>query len=367
MLKNVRYHGLRDFRSDPTGLVDALRRDAMSEEYKRDYFAFTCLRLSPLGGELYCGVTNFGGDILHAFDLKKKAFRSLGFPSLGDPYAIKIHRALEVGRDGTVYGATACLHDESFRLQAPGGMVFRFTPGEDRIEKLVTPCPPEYIQTITLDDERGIVYGFTYPVFKFFVYRLATGEVEDHDYIGSITHISAVDDAGRFWGTWHHRQHNLFWYDPEERRIHWTRNRLPGAEKDAGRMYPGAGPVDVMINGGDGYIYVGSVGGRLYRLNPDTAEAEYLGQPSPAERMPGLAVWRDGLLLGVSGDNETTNVFVYDREKHSFRNLGPIVAEDGLPIFRVHDLAVVGENTLYIAETDVPGRSGYLWEAEVDF
>ena len=367
MLENVRYHVLREFREEEGGLVDSLDKKGMAEDRKWNYIALTCLQPSPLGDVLYCGVTNFASDILHAFDLEKKTFRSLGFAELDEPFAIKIHRSLDVGKDGTIYGATACLHDESYRREAPGGMVFRFVPGEEKIEKLVTPSPPDYIQTITLDDERKIVYGFTYPVFKFFAYHIDTGEVEDYDYIGSITHISAIDDAGRFWGTWHHRQHNLFSYDPETRHINWTRNRLPGAEKDAGRMYPGAGPVDVMINGGDGYLYIGSVGGALYRLDPETAEAEYLGKPSPSERMPGLTVWRDGLLLGVTGDEAATNAFVYDREKGSFHNLGPIVAEDGLPIFRVHDLAVVNDTTLYIAETDVPKRSGYLWEAEINF
>ena len=159
----------------------------------------------------------------------------------------------------------------------------------------------------------------------------------------------------------------LFCYDPESRSINWTQNALPGAENDANRMYPGAGPVDVMINGGDGYIYIGSTGGALYRLDPCNGEAEWLGRPTPSARMPGLTVWRDGLLLGAVGDLAGGYVFVYDRDKKSFDILGRLIAPDGLKLYRTHDLAIVDGNRLFVAETDVPNRSGYLWECELDF
>jgi len=367
MVKRVRYHILRDYQKETVD-VDADAGKAMSEELRQNYIAFTSLLPAEDEGVLYCGVTSWVNDILYAFDLETRAFRSLRYQDVAEPYEVKVHRSLEMASDGTIYSASACLHDVSRRLDAPGGVIFKVTPGDRRIEKLCTPCPPDYIQTITLDDERRLIYGFTYPVFKFFVYHLDTGEVEDYDYVGSITHISAVDDAGRFWGTWHNTRHFFFCYDPETREIRWTKNALPGAEKDANRMYPGAGPVDVMINGGDGYLYIGSTGGALYRLDPKKGEAEWLGKPDPAARMPGLAVWRDSLLIGVMGDERKSQVFTYDRDNGTFHNLGPIVAtEDGLPLYRTHDLAIVGGNTLFVAETDVPARSGYLWECEIDF
>jgi outer membrane protein assembly factor BamB len=130
-------------------------------------------------------------------------------------------------------------------------------------------------------------------------------------------------------------------------------------------MYPGAGPVDVMINGGDGYLYVGSSAGALYRLDPRTGQAEWLGKPTAAARMPGLKVWRDGLLLGVVGDDKAASVFTYDRERRAFRVLGPIIAEDGTALHRTHDLAIMNDDTIFVAETDAPDRSGYLWECRI--
>ena len=365
-LRNVRYHILRDYNADNID-VDSQAERGMSQEMVDNYVAFTSLLEAPDEGLLYCGITAWNNDILQAFDVGTKTFRSLGYADVAEPFEVKVHRSLERSSDGTIYSASACLHDPSKRLQAPGGAVFRYSPGDGKIEKLCIPCKHDYIQTITLDDQRRLVYGYTYPVFKFFVYHIDTGEVEDYGYLGSITHISAIDDAGKFWGTWHNTRHYLFSYDPATRKIDFTKNVLPGSERDANRMYPGAGPVDVMINGGDGYLYIGSTGGALYRLDPNTAEAEWLGKPSSAERLPGLMVWRDGLLLGVSGDEKTSNVFIYDRETNAFDILGPIVADDdGLPLYRTHDLAMVG-NSLYVAETDVPKRSGYLWECEIAY
>jgi hypothetical protein len=186
--------------------------------------------------------------------------------------------------------------------------------------------------------------------------------------VGSITHISALDDDGCLWGTWDPTQHNLFKYDPAQQRIIYFDHGLPEGAAMSNIMYPGAGPVDCMINGGDGYLYVGTTGGTLLRLNPKTADVTYLGRPYPSRRMPGLKIWRDGLLLGVVGDSELSYVFVYDRETGRFQDLGPIVdTTSGLALYRTHDLAFLDERRIYVAETDVPSRSGYLWECEVDF
>jgi hypothetical protein len=161
-------------------------------------------------------------------------------------------------------------------------------------------------------------------------------------------------------------RHDLFKYDPSSREITWYHHGTPGARQDADIMYPGAGPVDAMVNGGDGYLYIGTTGGSLCRLDPRTAEVEYLGHPSPTRRMPGLMVYDENLLLGAGGDQEGGFVFTYDRRTGAFDRLGSIVDDaSGLKLYRVHDLCLGRDrNTVYVAETDVPGRSGYMWECD---
>jgi len=364
-LRHVRYHVLRDIVAEGVDVDDS--RAKRDDHFMENYIAFTCLLANPNDGLLYCGVTAFNQDILHTFDPEGKTFRSLGYREIGEPFEVKVHRSLELASDGTIYGASACLHGVDKRRQAPGGALFRYDPKADRLEKLGIPVQYDYIQTISLDDERGLIYGQTYPVFKFFVYRLDTGRVDDFDYIGSITHISAVDDAGCLWGTWDRTRHHLFKYDPSDGDIVFFGHGIPDGAKMSNMMYAGAGPVDCMINGGDGYIYIGTTGGTLVRLDTKTAEVEYLGKPYASQRMPGLKIWRDGWLLGVVGDTELSYVFAYDREAGRFEDLGPIVSsDDGRPLYRTHDLAIVHDRYAYVAETDVPGRSGYLWECEIE-
>ncbi|KKN02285.1 hypothetical protein LCGC14_1119310, partial [marine sediment metagenome] len=37
---------------------------------------------------------------------------------------------------------------------------------------------------------------------------------DDFGYVGSISHISALDDGGCFWSTWNRRTHYLYKHDP---------------------------------------------------------------------------------------------------------------------------------------------------------
>jgi hypothetical protein len=364
MIKHVRHHVLRDIRRKDVSAGSAEARD---EEFSANQVAFTCLLANPNDGLLYCGITAFNNDILHVFDPASKAFRSLGYQEVAEPFEIKVHRSLELASDGTIYGASACLHGINKRLEAPGGSLFRVHPKTGTIEKLGIPVARDYIQTISLDEKRGLIYGQTYPVFRFFVYRLQSGKVDDFDYVGSITHISAMDDHGCLWGTWDPVSHNLFKYDPAQGGIVFFEHGLPDGAKMANIMYPGAGPVDCMINGGDGYLYIGTTGGTLLRLDPATAGVKYLGKPYASRRMPGLKVWREGLLLGVVGDTDLSYLFAYDRECGRFIDLGAIVdTQTGLPLYRTHDLATMDSGQVYVAETDVPSRSGYLWECAVE-
>jgi len=365
-IRNVKHYILRDYRGQVGSDETELKTDLETERF-HNHIAFVSLLYHPQEEKLYCGLTSADTDILTKFDPATKQFEKLDYTAVSEPFEVKVHRSLELAADGTVYGATSCLYGLDKRLEAPGGSLFRVRPGESVPEKLAVPVKHDYIQTISLDDQRKLIYGLTYPVFKFFVYHLETGEVEDYDYVGSITHISAIDDDGCFWSTWDSVRHFLFKYDPEVRKITFYRHGLPNARAESNMMYPGAGPVDCMINGGDGFIYVGTTGGSLCRLDPKTAEITYLGKPAPTTRMPGLVVWHDSLLLGCCGDNEGSCVFAYDRETNSFHHLGPIQdSETGLMLYRVHDLRLVGPKLAYVAETDVPKRSGYLWECELE-
>lgn len=366
-IKNVTHHVLSDWRdshlSDLVADPDELK--AKRPGLYNNLVAFTCL-LSHPDGHLYCGLTRFNGDILYRFDATSRQFQSLGYQGLSEPFECKIHRSLELDEDGTIYGATACLHMENRRLDAPGGALFKYDVRSGKIEKLAIPVAHDYIQTITLDRKRRLIYGQTYPVFKFFVHHLDSGKTDNFDYVGSISHISALDDEGCFWSTWNGANHWLYKYDPSEGRIHWFRHSLPNAKADSSIMYPNAGPIDCMINGGDGWLYVGTCGGSLCRIEAKTAKVEYLGHPAPTRRMPALKNLRGDLLLGCCGDTEGGCLFTYNKKTGHFDVLGSIVdTQTGLPLYRTHDMEVAADGRVFVAETDVPDRSSYLWEIQI--
>jgi len=329
-------------------------------EYYHNLIAFTTVEYNPADGLVYCGITALDNDILWTFDPGSKKFESLHYEKVGEKYDVKIHRSLILDDDGMMYGATAGLVDTFQYLEAPGGKVFSLNPKTKEIKILGIPCPHEYIQTIALDKKRKIIYGFTYPLNKFFRFDLATGKSTNFEAIGAGPHIPAVDDDGNLWGTWASfgvGEKRLLKYNPDEDKLHFLRNTLPRMSANDG------GDIDGMLNGGDGYIYVGTCSGALARLDPKNVEVEYLGKPYPGTRLAGLCIGKDGLFYGGGGENYNTFVFAYDREKKKFydnvRLYDPDMNESCVI---VHHITITDDGTVYAAETDNLERSGFLWE-----
>ena len=362
---STRYYILRDYKGKIHSDFTSSPNDNENDQL-HNYVAFVCLLKHPSQNRIYCGLTAMDGNVLAIFNTLSKQFEPIDYRPVAEPFEVKVHRSLCLASDGTIYGATSCLYSLDKRLEAPGGSIFCIKPGTSTPIKLAVPIPHDYIQTITLDDKRRLIYGQTYPVFKFFVYHIDSGKTENYDYMGSISHVSALDDFGCFWSTWDSNNHFLYKYDPSNRKITYFRHGLPNSREEANIMYPGAGPIDCMINDGDGFLYVGTTGGSLCRIDPTTAKVEYLGKPAPTKRMPGLVGWQNRFLIGCCGDQEGSYIFAYDKKNHSFQILGEIIdSTTGLRLFRVHDICMAEQNTIYIAETDAPNRSSYLWECQL--
>lgn len=358
-IKRIDKHMVRPYTRTTGGLVDDNAAQlASQEEFKNGYFAFTSLLYRPRDGLLYCGNTNFGNDLLRTFNPETHEFNSLRYQDFGEKFEVKIHRALELGNDGKIYGATSCLHGVEKRLEGPGGKIFSYDPETRRFECLCIPVEHDYIQTISLDRERGMIYGFSYPVFEFFAFSITEKKLVYRQFMDSISHISAIDDEGGYWGTWS-SAHKLFRYCPDQNRVKFFDHGFP--ENGGGIMYRNAGPVDCMVNGKDGFLYAATDLGSLYRLEPGSGEVEFLGKPFPSPRLPGLALGDDGLIYLSGGDDDNCRIATYDRDARRFDVLGKIADAKGEKCFRTHDMEIVG-NRIFVGETDHPKRTDYLWE-----
>lgn len=364
----VRRHVLRDTTVPVTVPLSTLGyRDFVAQpDWRRNLISTTSVLWHPQRQRVICGLTSFDTDLLYEFDPATQQFRSLDYPRVSEPFEIKIHRSLALCEDGSILGATACLHREDQRKQAPGGRIFRYDFDMDQYEDLGRPVPPEYVQSIDLDADRQLLYGFTYPVFNFFVYDLRRRAVRRIDYVGSTPHRTAIDGFGCCWGTWSNRTHNLFKYDPDADEMTFFNHSLPGSST-AGLMFPGQGPIDMLLTGPDGMLYIGQLNGELVRLDPETAKCESLGQPvEGAIRLPAMAVGPDGCIYGVNGFIDGCYLFRFDPSTDRFTNLGLIEdKEAGVSLFIGHDITIAADGRAWIGETDTQDRAGYLWECQL--
>ncbi len=273
ILKNVRF---ANWDSEVKGKWD-YDEFLENENYRAGWISFDSLLYDRKNNLIYCGLAAFDTDILYLYDRNSQRFISLGYSKIADRFDAKFHRSLEVDNEGNIYGAIGLFHNLDRQREAPGGSLVKYDPRTKEINKLAIPIPHTYIQCIALDKDRKIIYGFTFNPEKMFRYDLNTKETTDLGFIGnnmlmSHPHIPAIDDEGNCWGTWGATRAwddhpgmdaiRLLKYDRKEDRIIWFRHSLP---KVSGEDY---GTVDSMLNGKDGYIYVGTTAGALVRLNP---------------------------------------------------------------------------------------------------
>lgn len=332
-------------------------------DWYHNLISFTSLLKMPSRNSILCGLTSFDTDLMYEFFPEDEKFDCLNFTDISEKFEVKIHRSLHLLSDGRVVGATACLHREDQRREASGGRIFIYDPEKKEYDILGTPVKHDYIQTITVDEGRGLIYGSMYPILNFFIFDIEKRKTIRTDFMGSIPHIVALDDRGHYWSTWNNRTHNLFRYDPDSDKIDFYDHNLPHTNDSCNLMYPGAGPIDGMVKGNDGCLYIGEAYGNLDRLDPKTGKVENLGKPLPSEtRIPALEVGPDGKIYGIAGFLGRCHIFSFDTERDSFEVFGHIKDEaSGEPLFIGHDMCFYDRNTVFVGETDTAHRAGYLW------
>jgi len=216
----VKAHILKKMTFDKEKYYNYSFRDHINDpNFLEYYLCITCLLYNPTDRMIYCGLTAFNNDLLYRFNPQTGQFQSCSYDKIAEEYEVKIHRSLELDDDGTIYGATAGLHDLDEYLNAPGGSIFKFDPASGKIEKMGIPIPHEYIQTISLDRKRKIIYGITYPGSRVFRFDIYTRKTKDLGPIGSQPERLAIDDEGRFWGSWwdsFKKKLKLFIYNPDK-------------------------------------------------------------------------------------------------------------------------------------------------------
>jgi sugar lactone lactonase YvrE len=298
----------------------------------------------------------------------------LGYDRIADPYDAKFHRSLVRWKgDGCLYAAIALLHDVDHYWDAPGGAIVRYDPHSGEMHKIGIPLPHVYIQSICLDQERGVLYGITFTPERMFRFDLPTGRADDLGPIGSGLAMAQgenveLDGEGNAWCGWGVTRawqdspgadsHRLCKFDPRTGQIRFFDAGLPNPDGSYGYT-----KVEGLFYLGQGRLYASGGNGSLYRVDTETGMGTYLGTPVPdrPSRLASLRLGPDGAAYGVTGREGRCEVIRFDPRTETYELLGPVV-DGGLACWQVHDVAVTPDAVLYAGENDNPYRSGYLWE-----
>lgn len=321
--------------------------------------SFVTVHCNHDDGLIYCGLTTLNGDIFWTYDPATQQFASLGYQQIAEEYEVKIHRSLV--QDGNVfYGATAGLHDNTKRMIAPGGKLFKYDLTTKQYEVLAVPTPHDYIQTIGMDRKRRVIYGHCHPVPHLWSYDLSTGETKNLG-LANVPEGMFCDNDGNAWGTVG-KDYRLFKYNPDDGFTIFDF----GMPQVLGRP---ASMGNLMHAPDDGLIYIGTNAGVIFTLDPKSMKFEYLGKPLAASRCHGFVIGADGLIYGAGGGKgEAENsLFAYDRQSRRFYDLGLIYDPDEDIANRVaHCVTMTPDGTIFTGETDHPKRAGCLWECKID-
>ena len=350
------------------------------ERWRKDWISFVSLCHDPVTDTVFCGIASFNADIFWGWNRKEEKWVDTGYARVSDPYDAKFHRSLaRHSGDGCLYAAQALYHDIDRFWDAPGASIVKYNPVTGDIAKLGIPMPHVYIQSIVLDESRDLVYGQTFTPENLVSYNLKTGESRWIGPTGSGLGIAqgeniVLDDQGCVWGGWDVARawqsapgvdcHRLYKYDPNSGRINYLVKGLPKSDGAYGHAKP-----EGFFNFGTGGLYVSGGSGALYRVDPETGDAEFLFQAVGDEdrgrrsRLASLEMGPDGFAYGVTGRDGECEILRFNPQDESYELLGPLKdSESGVAAWQAHDVCVTPDGTLYAGENDYPRRSGYLWE-----
>jgi hypothetical protein len=269
--------------------------------------------------------------------------------------------------------AVALLHDVNHYWDAPGGAIVRYDPRSQEIAKIGVPLPHVYIQSICLDQERGVLYGSTFTPERMIRFDIASGRADDLGPIGSGLCMAQgenieLDGEGCAWCGWNVTRewqtspgadsHRLCKFDPNTAKICYYNAGLPNPDGSYGST-----KVEGIFDLGQDRLYASGGNGSLYRVDRETGVGTCLGTPiaDRPSRLASLRLGPDGAAYGVVGRDGQCEVIRFDPRTETFELLGPVI-EGSLSCWQVHDVTVTADGVLYAGENDNPYRSSYLWE-----
>jgi hypothetical protein len=218
------------------------------------------------------------------------------------------------------------------------------------IEEIGMPVPGQAIHSMICDPKRKIIYGFTFPLGRFFIYDITTGKTETIIYGKRLVReypdsLSVTEDVTEFIPNSEDilekniakalildREGNLYTSGHKGKLLRLK----PGSRtfEEAGSLpcVPGReewASAEALTWAPDGSLYGATIDGYVFKYNPLSKKLVNLGKPFRSQGISGLVCRSDGTVYGIGGGTleGLARFFVYDPSEGGFQ-LATILKED---------------------------------------
>lgn len=234
-------------------------------------------------------------------------------------------------------------------------------------EDLGIPIPGDGIYASTIDLNRNIIYGLTYPHGHLFRYDILTkkfrdlGETDEKIVFHgperdwrTLPRALICDDSGRVFTSGSGGY--LIYYEIDHDSMTVTDIQIPG-EYYPVQAYNGYPTVEYFTKDSNNLIYGASCDGFLFAFDPYEMKLTNLGKPRMTRRIRALTVGIDGKVYLIAGERiEPCRLFSYDPQNGGYFDLG-VVAVDRSPYYSWRadqfDCMTTGlDGTIYMGESE---------------
>ena len=259
-----------------------------------------------------------------------------------------------------------------------GGHLLRYDPGKNDgkvclpgwdcpVTDLGVPVAGDSIYALTIDQDRNIIYGLTYPHGHIFKYEIRGGKFRDLGETNkevvfhgperdwrTLPRALVCDDSGRVFTSG--SGGFLHCYKPGDRTLTVTDIRIPG-EYYPVQAYKGYPTVEYFVKDSNGLIYGASCDGYLFSFEPHRMRLSNLGKPRVTRRIRALAIGGDGKVYIIAGERiEPCRLFSYNPQCGVFSDLG-VIAVDRSPYYswradQFECMTTGPDGTIYMGESD---------------
>jgi hypothetical protein len=272
---------------------------------------------------------------------------------------------------------------KAYHENFPGGRILRYNPArgdegvylEDSpaiVDDLGLILAKNSIYALTIDNQKDMLYGITYPDAHFFSFDINTRRSRDYGpmldtlvFSGperswrSVPRALLVLEDGRVLTSGIEGYLTIF--DPATGKFDYTRHRIPGEYWESWN-YIGYPVIEQLIQGDDNQVWGSTSDGFIFRLDMETMNMYNLGKPRITRRIRGMALGLDDNLYILAGEmDEPVKLFTYNtKTRDGYLNYS-YLSVDRSPYYQKRGyqfeaITVGKDNSIFMGESDRRGK-----------